>query len=117
MVLGLCAFVGVRPEVVGHQNARDGLVLGDLPDVIVDLDPKTVRFRQLPVQVLVRRNLSKVKRKYFSFAPTSYASSLEITWSSVLREARSSTIAPRWCDLNLDSSVWAEDQRLPVRPS
>jgi hypothetical protein len=57
------AFCGVRPEVLGNKDGTDGLVLGDLPDLDVD----ALTFRSMPAQVVVRRELSKVRHQYFTF--------------------------------------------------
>jgi hypothetical protein len=57
------AFCGVRPEVLGNKDGTNGLILGDLPDLDVDL----LTFRNIPAQLIVRRELSKVRHQYFSF--------------------------------------------------
>ncbi len=69
VILSFVAFTGVRPEVLGTERATDGLVLRDLPDVAVK--DGRVRFRRgPPIQVHVRKELSKVRRKYDTFLPT-----------------------------------------------
>jgi hypothetical protein len=57
------AFCGVRPEVLGNKDGTNGLILGDLPDLDADL----LTFRNIPAQLIVRRELSKVRHQYFSF--------------------------------------------------
>ena len=57
------AFSGLRPEVLGNKDGTLGLVLGDLPD----LDLEKLEFRSIPAQVVVRRELSKVRHQYFTF--------------------------------------------------
>ena len=57
------AFSGVRPEVLGSKGGTRGLVLGDLPD----LDLKRLEFRTVPAQVIIRRELSKMRHQYFSY--------------------------------------------------
>ncbi len=68
VVVSLVALAGLRPEVLGTRRAEDGLTIGDLPDL--ELKDRTVRAKRTPLQVVVRRELSKVKRKYFSFIPS-----------------------------------------------
>jgi hypothetical protein len=57
------AFTGVRPEVLGNMEGTNGLMLSDLPE----LDINTLQFSSIPAQVIVRREISKVKHQYFSF--------------------------------------------------
>lgn len=61
----LVAWSGVRPEVLGNHDASDGLVIGDLPDVVL-ADGKVTVSRH-PMQVVVRRELSKIRKRYFTF--------------------------------------------------
>ncbi len=66
VIIAFVAFTGVRPEVLGTERATDGLQLRDLPDVVVK--DGRVRFRRgPPIQVHVRKELSKVRRKYDTF--------------------------------------------------
>lgn len=71
VVLSLVAFAGLRPESIGLHDASDGLVIGDLPDV--KLEDGSVRIGRTPLQVVVRRDLSKVRKRYFSFLPAEAA--------------------------------------------
>ena len=57
------AFSGVRPEVLGNKDGSGGLVLADLPD----LDLEKLEFRSMPAQVIIRRELSKVRHEYFTY--------------------------------------------------
>ena len=57
------AFSGLRPEVLGNSDGTKGLVLGDLPD----LEIEALQFRTIPAQVIVRRELSKVRHQYFTY--------------------------------------------------
>lgn len=66
-IISLCAFSGLRPEVLGNRKGTEGLRLKDLPELEVK-DGRIV-FRRLPTMVRVRRELSKNKRGYFTFAP------------------------------------------------
>ena len=63
----LVAHAGLRPEVIGNYRGDDGLRLKDLPDLVVDLQAKSVSFRQTPARVVVRPELSKAGHTYFTF--------------------------------------------------
>ncbi len=67
VIVSLCAFSGVRPEVLGNRKGTEGLRLKDLPEL--ELKDGHVIFRRVPTMVRVRRELSKNRRAYFSFAP------------------------------------------------
>jgi len=67
VILSLCAFSGVRPEVLGNRKGTDGLRLKDLPEL--ELKDGRAAFRRVPAMVRVRRELSKNRRAYFTFAP------------------------------------------------
>ncbi len=58
----LICYTGVRPGVLGNVDGTDGLVLGDLPD----LDIESLKFKQIPFVVQVRRKLSKKRHNYFT---------------------------------------------------
>ena len=55
----------MRPQVLGKSDASDGLLLGDLPDLV--LDDGEPHFSQLPALVKVRKNLSKTRTPYLTF--------------------------------------------------
>jgi len=63
--VGGMAYGGLRIEVLGHQYLRDGLRLGDLPE----LDYGTLKFEATPTLVVIRPELSKSKHKYRTFFP------------------------------------------------
>ncbi len=66
VLVSFVAFAGVRPEVLGTDRATDGLELRDLPDIVVK--GGRVHFRRgPPIQVHVRKELSKVGHKYDTF--------------------------------------------------
>jgi integrase len=67
VILALCAFSGLRPEVLGNKHGTDGLRLGDLPDL--EVREGRASFNRFPARVAVRRELSKVRRPYFTFLP------------------------------------------------
>ena len=64
-VISMMAFAGVRPQVMGLADRSDGLVLSDLPDLV--LDGSDTSFSRTPAMVIVRPQLSKIRKKYFTF--------------------------------------------------
>ena len=65
VIISMMAFAGVRPQVLGLSDRSDGLVLSDLPDLV--LDGSHTRFSRTPAMVVVRPQLSKIRKKYFTF--------------------------------------------------
>jgi hypothetical protein len=65
--IAFMAFSGVRPEVLGNYEGTDGLRVGDIEDLRVD--GGKVTFAKIPAKVNVRWNLSKNRKKYFTFLP------------------------------------------------
>lgn len=63
----LVAHAGCRPKVQGNYRGTDGLVIDDLPEMIVDNASKTVEFEKIPTMVIVRAALSKARHQYFTF--------------------------------------------------
>jgi hypothetical protein len=61
----LVAFSGVRLEVIGNYTGTDGLRVGDLKGLEIEKDK--VAFESLPARVIVRADLSKTGKSYFSF--------------------------------------------------
>jgi len=59
------AFADLRPGAIGNLDGSDGLKLGDLPELKIR-DGK-ITFDKIPTMVVVRSNLSKIKKKYFTF--------------------------------------------------
>ena len=59
----LIAYSGVRLESLGNDNATDGLILNDLPD----LDLTKLEFTVIPARIVVRKVISKAGHQYFSF--------------------------------------------------
>ncbi len=68
VIVALIAFSGVRPEVLGNNQGTDGLRIKDLPEM--QLSDKMVAFTQVPTTVVVRRELSKARHRYFTFLPS-----------------------------------------------
>ncbi|HLE54974.1 MAG TPA: hypothetical protein VI999_07035 [Thermoplasmata archaeon] len=65
VIVAFVAWSGLRPEVLGNHDASDGLVIGDLPDL--ELADSGIGLTKHPLQVVVRRELSKIRKRYFSF--------------------------------------------------
>jgi len=63
--VGGVAYGGLRPESLGHQYVKDGLKLGDLPE----LDIEKLEFTKTPTLVVVRPEISKASHKYRTFFP------------------------------------------------
>jgi integrase len=61
----LVAFTGVRIGVLGNYKGTNGLKIKDIPDLKIDGDQIT--FLRFPAQVIVREELSKSGKKYFTF--------------------------------------------------
>jgi len=69
VIISLMAKSGLRPEVVGNHDGTDGLRMRDLPDIVIHQGvAKCIR---APVQVIVRRELSKARHQYFTFLTSS----------------------------------------------
>jgi hypothetical protein len=95
----LMAHAGLRPETLGNYRGTDGLRLADLPDVVAK--GKTVTFRKLPAIVVVRPELSKSGRRYFSFVGGEAADFLKAYFEERLREGerfgeKTDVVAPTW---------------------
>jgi len=93
------AHAGLRPETLGNYRGTDGLRLADLPDLAVK--GKTVSFRKLPALLVVRAELSKSGRKYFSFIGNEAADYIKAYLEERLRDGErlgedSDVIAPTW---------------------
>jgi len=60
----LIAKAGLRPETLGNFDATDGLMIKDLPDLVIN---GLATFASKPPMVKVRRTLSKARHDYFTF--------------------------------------------------
>ncbi|MEM3191434.1 MAG: hypothetical protein QW292_04935 [Candidatus Parvarchaeota archaeon] len=60
----LMAFSGLRPEVIGNYEGKDGLKLGDIPDLILG---REISFSKIPAMIKVRAELSKSKKTLLHF--------------------------------------------------
>lgn len=61
----LMAHAGVRPEVIGNYYGKDGLCVGDIPEM--EIRGKEVSFTQMPATITIRSELSKTRNQYFTF--------------------------------------------------
>ena len=61
----LIAFSGLRLQTIGNYDATDGLIIKDLPELVIE--DGTVRFKRIPTMVRVRPTLSKTRNPYFTF--------------------------------------------------
>lgn len=60
---------GLRPLVLGNDNATDGLTMSDLPDIaIIQGVAQCIRS---PARIVVRKRLSKARHEYFTFLTSS----------------------------------------------
>ncbi len=65
VAIGLMAFSGLRPEVIGNYRGTDGLKVRDIPDL--KIYGSKVEFVRVPAMVIVRPNLNKAGHQYFTF--------------------------------------------------
>jgi len=61
----LVAHAGLRIEVLGNYTGKDGLMIGDMPEIKIENDGVT--FERKPAMIVVRRELSKAGHQYFTF--------------------------------------------------
>jgi integrase len=66
VAISLIAFSGFRNQVMGDFMGKDGLRIGDLPEMEIGTK---VEVAKTPTLVRVRRELSKTRNPYFTFAP------------------------------------------------
>ena len=64
-IIGLIAFSGIRPGAIGNYTGDDGLRIGDIIDLKVNKDG--VKFEKLPALMVIRAELSKSNKRYYSF--------------------------------------------------
>jgi hypothetical protein len=61
----LVAHCGLRLQTLGDYKGKDGLAVGDLPELIIENG--TIAFSNVPTLVVVRKELSKAGHQYFTF--------------------------------------------------
>ncbi len=64
-VMSLIGKAGLRPEVLANHNATDGLMIKDLPDLVIK--EGLAIFISKPPRIAVRKTLSKTNHEYFTF--------------------------------------------------
>ena len=64
-IIALISGSGVRPEVVGLHDGSDGLRIGDLVDM--EITQGRITMARDPCMVVIRSELSKTRRQYFTF--------------------------------------------------
>src|SRR5437870_11425313 len=104
----LLAHAGLRIETLGNYRGNDGLRVGDLPDLVVK--GKTLTFRKVPLEVVVRPQLSKSDRRYFTFLGPEAAGYLKAYLEGRLRDGKkltddSDVIAPTWSEKAFLTSI------------
>ena len=68
-IISLMAKSGLRPEVLGNHDGTNGLQMRDLPDLVIhEGKAKCIR---TPCRIVVRRELSKTRKPYFTFSTKS----------------------------------------------
>jgi hypothetical protein len=63
--ISLISKAGLRPETLGNYDGSDGLVVKDLPDVVIQQG--VARLLLSPPRIVVRRTLSKAGHQYLTF--------------------------------------------------
>lgn len=61
----IVAFSGVRIGVLGNYQGNNGLKIKDISDLKIEGDQ--VKFERIPARIIVRRELSKSDKPYFTF--------------------------------------------------
>lgn len=67
-MISLMAKSGLRPEVIGNHDGTDGLRIKDMPDIVIH--EGRARCVRAPARIVVRREISKARHKYFTFCTT-----------------------------------------------
>lgn len=78
----LMAHAGFRPEVLGNYDGKDGLRIGDFPELM--LKGKRAIFARIPAMIRVRPELSKNSHGYLSWASTELCQYMEADLSERL---------------------------------
>jgi len=61
----LMAFSGIRPEVLGNYKGSDGLKVKDFPEL--EINDNEATFSKIPTMIIIRPELSKTRKRYFTF--------------------------------------------------
>lgn len=95
----LIAKAGLRIKAIGNFRATDGLMMKDLPDIVIQQG--VAKCLVTPPMIVVRKTLSKAKHQYFTFLTTQGTKKLLAYLNHRLSIGES---------LNADSPVIAPDQ-------
>lgn len=63
--ISLMSKSGLRPQVLGNHDGTDGLMIKDLPDIIIHQG--VAKSMRSPSRIIVRKTLSKARHQYFTF--------------------------------------------------
>ena len=63
--ISLMTYSGLRPEVLGNIDGTEGLTIGDIIDL--NVANGKVEFANIPAQIAVKPDLSKIRTRYFTF--------------------------------------------------
>jgi len=96
--ISLISKSGLRPETLGDVDGTDGLMIKDLPDIVIQQG--IARPLMMPPRVIVRKTLSKAGHQYMTFATTGGTKRLLAYLNDRLVRGES---------LNADSPVLAPD--------
>ena len=96
--ISLVAKAGLRPESLGNYDGTDGLVMRDLPDIVIR--DGAARAIQSNPRIIVRKTISKARHQYMTFLTKNGARSLLAYLNDRLANGEV---------LNDDSSVMAPD--------
>jgi len=61
----LVAHSGLRIEVLGNYKGNDGLRIKDFPEI--EINDGTIEFKKIPTMIIVRPELSKSRKQFFTF--------------------------------------------------
>lgn len=67
--ISLVAKAGLRPESLGNVDGTDGLVIKDLPDIVIQ--DKSAISLAVQTRIVVRRTISKARHQYMTFLTAS----------------------------------------------
>jgi integrase len=64
--VALIIFSGCRPEVQGNFLGTEGLRIKDFPEMEM-INNEEIQFKKIPTMVVVRKELSKIRKQYLTF--------------------------------------------------
>ena len=107
------AHSGVRPEVLGNYRGKDGLKLGDFPEL--ELNEGHAEFTVIPSRIIVREELSKAGHEYFTFIGPEGAEYIKDYLNDRMRNGEklnenSPLIIPKWDNIHFITTTNIGDQ-------